>query len=133
MTKSNLDNLTLVKLFETINKKYSNKTALQIKTKSGEFEKYSFRALGKRSVDVFSTLASLGIEKGDRVAILSESRPEWAIAFFGIISCAAVVVPLDEKLSEKEIQFILNDSQACLLYTSPSPRDGLLSRMPSSA
>jgi len=120
MKKSNLNNLTVVKLFETINKKYGDRTALQIKTRLGEFEKYSFKALGKRSIDVFSTLARLGIKKGDRIAILSESRPEWAIAFFGIISCAAVVVPLDVKLSEKEIQFILNDSQAKCLFVSGS-------------
>ena len=120
MKKSDLDNLTVVKLFETINKKYGDRTALQIKTKSGEFAKYSFKALGKRSVDVFSTLARLGIKKGDKVAILSESRPEWAIAFFGIVSCAAIVVPLDVKLSEKEIQFILNDSQAKCLFVSGS-------------
>lgn len=118
MKTSNLDNLTLVKLFETINRKYSDRTALQVEAKSGKFEKYSFKTLGKRSVDVFSTLASLGIEKGDRVAILSESRPEWAIAFFGIIACAAIVVPLDVKLSEKEIQYILNNSQAKCLFVS---------------
>ena len=118
MQKSNLDNLTLVKLFETINKRYSDRIALQIKTKSGQLQKYSFKELGKRAVDVFSTLESLGIEKGDRVAIFSESRPEWAIAFFGILSCAAIVVPLDVKLSEKEVQFILNDSQAKCLFVS---------------
>ena len=52
------------------------------------------------------------------MAILSESRPEWAIAFFGITACAAIVVPLDVKLSEKEIQFILNDSRAKCLFVS---------------
>ena len=67
MKKSNLDNLTVIKLFETINKKYGDKTALQIKSKSGEFERYSFKALGKRSVDVFSTLEGLGIEKDEGV------------------------------------------------------------------
>ncbi|NQT94970.1 MAG: AMP-binding protein, partial [Candidatus Omnitrophica bacterium] len=45
-------------------------------------------------------------------------RPEWVIACFGIISCGAIMVPIDAKLSEKEIQFILNDSQAKVIFTS---------------
>lgn len=118
MKRTELDKLSLVKLFENINRKYAGYTAFQIPADTGGFKKFSYRDLGKRSVDVFSTLSDLGINRGDRVAILSESRPEWAIAFFGILSAAGVVVPLDVKLSEKEIQFILNHSGSRCLFVS---------------
>lgn len=118
MNKCALKNLTITDILETINKKHGEIPAVQIKENSGVFRKLTFIELGNRAVDVSSALIKLGVTKGDRVAILSESRPEWPVAYFGIISMAAVVVPLDIKLSEKEIQFILNDSQAKCVFVS---------------
>jgi len=118
MTKTVLRNITIHDILETINKRFGDITALQIKEKDGNYRKISYVELGRRAVDVSSALIKLGIEKGDRVAILSESRPEWVIACFGIISCGGIIVPLDVKLSEKEIQFILNDSQAKYVFVS---------------
>ena len=40
---------------------------------------------------------------------------------------------LEDNLLDQELEVLTEESQTCLLYTSPSPRDGLLSRMPSSA
>lgn len=117
MRRVALKNLTIIDILETINKRYSDKIALQIKTKEG-FKGLSYIELGKRTVDVSSALIKFGIAKNERVAILSESRPEWGIAFFGIISCGGIVVPLDIKLSEKEIEFILSDSEAKCIFVS---------------
>ena len=49
------------------------------------------------------------------------------------LSLAATEINADGGIMGKKIKFIEEDGQSCLLYTSPSPRDGLLSRMPSSA
>jgi Long-chain acyl-CoA synthetases (AMP-forming) len=118
MAKTVLKNTTIHDVFETINKSYGDIIALQIKEKDDNYRKLSYVELGRRTVDVSSTLIKFSIEKGDRVAILSESRPEWVIACFGIMSCAAITVPIDVKLSEKEVQFILNDSQAKCIFVS---------------
>lgn len=117
MADQNFENLTIQEILESINKRYFSKTALQIKTKEG-FRSVSYVPLGERTVDISSTLIKLGLQKGDRAAILSESRPEWGMAFFGIISCGGIVVPMDVKLSEKEIEFILNDSGAKFIFVS---------------
>ena len=111
MSKPNFEDLSIHEIMESINRRWFSKTALQIKTKDG-WNSLSYVPLGERAVDVSSTLLKLGIEKSDRAAILSESRPEWAIALFGVISCGGIVVPMDAKLSEKEIEFILADSGA---------------------
>src|SRR5665647_886310 len=66
-------------------------------------------------------LMAAGIGIGERVAIMSKTRYEWTLTDFAVWTAGAVSVPIYET------------SSACLLYTSPSPRDGLLSRMPSSA
>lgn len=118
MAKTVLENVTIHDVLEVINVKYGDVTALQIKEKDGSFRKISYVELGRRAVDVSSTLINLGIEKDDKVAILSESRPEWVIACFGIISCGAIIVPIDIKLTEKEVQFILTDSQAKCVFVS---------------
>lgn len=118
MTKAVLKNITIHDVLEVINKKYGDVTALQIKEKDGSYRRISYVNLGRRAVDVSSTFLKIGIEKGDRVAIFSESRPEWAIAAFGIISCGGIIVPIDVKLTEKEVQFILNDSQSKYIFVS---------------
>ena len=68
----------------------------------------------------YSMQTQCGIKQGDRVAILGANSPEWVISFFAATHLGAIVSAL-------------NGWWTCLLYTSPSPRDGLLSRMPSSA
>ncbi len=118
MAKAVLHNITIHDILETINKDYGDITALQIKDENGAWRRLSYVELGRRAIDVSSTLIKLGIQKNDRVAIYSESRPEWAVSLFGIISCAGIVVPVDAKLSEKEVQFILNDSQAKFIFVS---------------
>lgn len=107
----------IIEFLEKTNKKYGNKTALQIKD-GQDYRKLSYIELGNKTIDVSSTLIKLKVQKGDRVAILSENRPEWVIAFFGIISCGAIVVPLDIKLKEKELTYILNDSGAEYVFAS---------------
>lgn len=59
----------------------------------------------------FSTgLRLLGVKPGDRTAILSENRPEWAIGDFGILAGAGVSVPVYPTLLGWQIEFILNDA-----------------------
>jgi long-chain acyl-CoA synthetase len=59
----------------------------------------------------FSTgLRLLGVKAGDRVGILSENRPEWTIADFGILCAAAVTVPVYPTLLGWQIEYILNDA-----------------------
>jgi long-chain acyl-CoA synthetase len=68
----------------------------------------------------FSTgIRTLGVKPGDRVAILSENRPEWAIGDFGILCAAAITVPIYPTLLGWQIEYILNDSGsvACIAST----------------
>ncbi len=117
MRRVSLKNITIIELMVTINQRYSKQTAVQIKD-NGCFRKINYRELGCRTGETAYNLMKIGIERGERVAILAESRPEWSVALFGIISCAAVTVPMDTKLSETEIKFILNDSEAKAIFVS---------------
>lgn len=113
----NLEHITILDLLYILTKKYNGKSALQIKEKN-TLRVITYDDLRERSVAVSSFIIEEGIKEGTRIAILSENRPEWAIAFFGIISSACITVPVDTKLSPKEILFILSDSEAECIFVS---------------
>ncbi|HSP17567.1 MAG TPA: long-chain fatty acid--CoA ligase [Thermoanaerobaculia bacterium] len=67
----------------------------------------------------FSTgLRVLGIKSGDRVAILSENRPEWTLGDYGILTNRAITVPVYPTLLGWQIEYILNDSGASAVIVS---------------
>src|SRR5262245_56975082 len=59
-------------------------------------------------------LRTLGMTHGTRVALLSESRPEWLLADFAILTAGAVTTPIYPTLSIDQIAFILRDCEASL-------------------
>ena len=63
-------------------------------------------------------LNSLGVQPGDRVAILSENRPEWAMADFAILCAGAWSVPIYSTLPANQIAPLLNDSGAKAIVCS---------------
>jgi long-chain acyl-CoA synthetase len=69
-------------------------------------------------VGVARSLQQWGIAKGDRVAILSENRPEWAIADFSCLLIGAVVVPIYTTLTDEQAGYILRDSGARAIFVS---------------
>ncbi len=110
--------MTLVSMFEHSIQHYSNKPALAHKPKGGTYLDISYTELGK-SVDAFSKgLNALGVQKNDRVAILSENRPEWAITDFGSLKAGAVTVPMFSTLTPAQVGYILKDSGAKIICVS---------------
>jgi len=69
-------------------------------------------------VGVARALESWGVRKGDRVAVLSENRPEWTIADFAALALGAVTVPIYSTQTPEQTSFILNDSGARIIALS---------------
>ncbi len=69
-------------------------------------------------VGVARALREWGICKGDRVAILSENRPEWTIADFACLLIGAVVVPVYATLTGEQTAYLLHDSGARVVFVS---------------
>ena len=63
-------------------------------------------------------LAALGIRPGDRIALLSENRPEWSIADMAILSLGAINVPIYTTQAIEQIDYILSDSGAKAIFIS---------------
>ena len=83
-----------------------------------EFVPISSEALRRRVAGVVGGLRRWGIGHGDRVAILSENRPEWIIADFASLLLGAVTVPIYATLTGEQTAYILRDSGARVIFVS---------------
>ena len=86
--------------------KYTNRPALGMFKEGAMRGAVNYRLLGIRSRQIGSLLGQLGIQAGDRVLLLSENRPEWPLAYFGIALAGAVSVPALTGFSSRQIQNI---------------------------
>jgi long-chain acyl-CoA synthetase len=59
------------------------------------------------------------VRSGDRILLMSENRPEWAMAYFGILKAGATAAPLDQNLSAQEVQNCAAAAKAKILVASP--------------
>ena len=110
--------MTLISMFEQSVEEHGSKPALAHKPKGGTYQDISYTEFGA-SVAAFSKgLSTLGIQKGDRVAILSENRPEWAISDFGILKAGAVNVPMFSTLTAAQVGYIVKDSGSKVICVS---------------
>lgn len=80
--------------------------------------RFSYRALHGTALRLAARLEAMGVAPGDRVALLSESRPEWGAAFFGIQIAGAVLVPLDAKATKTELGAIVMNCRPVLILAS---------------
>ncbi len=96
----------------------AGRVALAIR-ENGVWKATTYAQLSGKVRGFSSAFASRSIGPGDRVAILSESRPEWAAAFLAAARHGAPVVPLDPKLTLQELRPIVADSEPRVLCASP--------------
>jgi long-chain acyl-CoA synthetase len=108
---------TLTRLFFDALSRHDKPDALQVKVK-GVYQPISSRTLGDRVRRVALGLQELGIQPGERVAILSENRPEWAIADYACLTASLTDVPLYPNLPSDQACYILRDSGAVAVFVS---------------
>jgi long-chain acyl-CoA synthetase len=101
---------------------------------AGAWTDLSYRDLELRVRSLASAFRGLGIGPGDRVAILSENRPEWAITDYACLTIRATDVPIYPTLPARQIEFILRDSGARAVVVSSAEQlakvDEIRSRLP---
>jgi len=85
---------------------------------AGAWIDISYRELQTRVERAHAGLLALGIRAGDRVAILSENRPEWAIVDYACLTARCADVPVYPTLPAGQVEYILNDSGAVAVCVS---------------
>jgi acyl-coenzyme A synthetase/AMP-(fatty) acid ligase len=81
--------------------------------------KISFRELEDATARCRGALGALGIQPGDRVALVMSDSPEMMIAMLGVMGMGAIVVPCSTMLKPAEIEYMLKDSGAKLVIVTP--------------
>ncbi len=105
-------------ILEEKTNKYADRTAVGIRTQLG-WKEFSYRGLGLLSRKLANYLINdVEVKKGDRCAILSESKPEYGACVFSAIMAGMTVVPLDIKLTKFELKSILTDCEPTVMLVS---------------
>ena len=107
---------TLGKLYEFATTVYAKNQYTQwYDTKEGGYTYASFKG---KCDSLSKKLTQYGIGAGDKVAILSQSMPNWSVAFFSIVPFGRIAIPILPDSSENEVTNILNHSESKVIFIS---------------
>jgi long-chain acyl-CoA synthetase len=95
--------------------RFADKTAVTFKP-GDDWVNVSYREVGEIVSEVARGLIDLGLEPGDKAAVLCSTRPEWSYASFGITSAAGVVVPIYPTNSPEECEWVAGNSESRFLF-----------------
>jgi long-chain acyl-CoA synthetase len=109
--------LTLQSLIERLRDNHPDVVAFRIK-RDGDYIEFTRGEVAQRAAVLGAHLASLGVQPGDRVGLLSDNQPEWGMAYLSIVGHGMTAVPIDRLLKPGEYQRILVDSGARAIIVS---------------
>jgi long-chain acyl-CoA synthetase len=103
---------TVADLLPLAAERHADLKAVTYKDESGQWVSKTFREVGQIVKRLSLGLMDLGIEKGDKVSILANTRPEWTYFDFAALTAGATVVPIYQTNSPDECQYVLENSDA---------------------
>src|SRR5882762_2583759 len=112
---------TLIEIYERVVRDHPKTDTLNYK-RDGAWRSVSAEEMLRRARNLAAGLHSLGMRKGDRVAILSESCLEWVLADQGCILSGVVTVPIYPTLTPAQVSYILNDCGARAVFISTAEK-----------
>jgi len=112
-----MKNFRLFDLLKRYSENFNNPNALVAK-ESGQWKSYSNTEFVEYANNISYGLLALGIQKNDKIAIISNNRPEWNFIDMGIMQTGAIDVPIYPTASESDLQFILNDAEVKYIFVS---------------
>lgn len=106
---------TIADLLPLAAEQYGDLSATSFKQGEG-WQQNSYRELLEDSTAVGLGLLGLGVQHGDRVAILANTRREWSVADFGITRTGAIAVPIYQTNSPAECEWVLSNAGVCVVF-----------------
>jgi long-chain acyl-CoA synthetase len=92
--------------------KYGSAPAVMFKDEGGQWVTRSYAEVGETVRELAQGLIALGIEKGDKVALLGNTRVEWTYFDYAALTAGAIVVPIYQTNSPEECEYVLENSDA---------------------
>ena len=112
----------LAEMFYSRTEEHGRRVAFRILREDDVADSFTYRDVRDAALSVAVFLQSKGIGRGDRVMLLSESRPEWGMAYFGILLSGATAIPVDIELTPAEIANLVAVAQPSGLIVSEKRR-----------
>jgi long-chain acyl-CoA synthetase len=84
----------------------------------GQWKSYSTKEYKEIVDQVSEGLISLGVKKGDKVATITNNRPEWNFINYGVAQIGAILCPVYPTISEADYKFIFNDAEIKYVFLS---------------
>jgi len=114
---------TIVELLENSTQRYANNPYI-LEKKTDRYEALTYSETRDEAYKVAAGLLALGVSKGDRIALISESRTDWVISELGILHTGAICVPLSILLKEgSDLKFRLDHSESKYVIVSKQQID----------
>jgi long-chain acyl-CoA synthetase len=110
--ESSTGSKTCADLMPLAAERHADLSAVTYKDESGTWVSKTYREVGEIVRKLALGLIELGIEKGDKVSILANTRPEWTYFDFAALSVGATVVPIYQTNSPEECQYVIENSDA---------------------
>jgi long-chain acyl-CoA synthetase len=110
--ESSTNSKTCADLMPLAAERHADLAAVTYKDASGQWVSKTYREVGEIVRQLALGLIEVGIEKGDKVSILANTRPEWTYFDFAALSVGATVVPIYQTNSPEECQYVLENSDA---------------------
>jgi long-chain acyl-CoA synthetase len=98
---------TLTELYFGALERFGTRPVVFRAKRDGQWSELSYQQLADKVQDLSLGLLELGVRPGDRVAILSENRPEWAIADYACLAARCTDVPIYPTLPAKQVEYTL--------------------------
>ncbi len=111
-------------------KRLGNKTALIFPAPDGRLAQFTWEELNRSTNRVANGLLALGIGKGDKVAIYSLNNPQFLFLIYGLAKIGASITPVNVTFKDDDIQFVIKDSGAKLLFIEDTFIDRMASVLP---
>ena len=109
--------MNLVQIFFEQARRLQNRPGMLVK-RGEKFAEISWNEWAEKVEAIAGGLLAEGLQPGEKVALLSENRPEWAFADLAILACACADSPVYPTNLAHQVEYIVNDSEAVFLFVS---------------
>lgn len=116
---------TVQRMLEEKSSLHGDRTAYRMRKDDLSMRSVSFGDVFELSKRLAARLGTLGLRRGDHVAMVGENGPEWAISYFAVVWAGAVAVPLDSRATERNLKRVLGLSDSRFLIASGGFRETL--------
>lgn len=118
-----LDTTTFTALLETVGRQHGDRVFLHADSATRGTLELTYAELQRRSARMAAGLLQLGLRRGDRIAIAAPNQSEWIELFFAAVRVGIIVVTLNPRYRESELEYMINQSGARLVVSSARTRD----------